>query len=317
MTPCGKIVDYLRTCYSTKFRFFPGDLTRESDVTWYRPAPGAELLGVYNRFSSSVYSPPMTPASSPQIGEIIGHPRTYYDGAQIGSYPGTGGCTTAAKWLNGSPGPGADFDQDACCAIPDYCNGALLCDLFTDTDGTSLTAHTMNIGPGWSVNVDGGGETWSILSNAAIVDYSLTNLGNAGAVSDAGSADGLMEFDVTIPASGKCQVYGFWRFQDINNHWLLVWNVTTGTNNTTVYKVVGGTFTLKAGINITRPAAGQYRLSVDAHGNNHLVKVAGNTVYSGTDSALNTKTKWGIGQFLYHAQSYDFVAPFDNFRVTP
>ncbi len=118
MTPCGKIVDYLRTCYSTKFRFFPADLTRESDVTWYRPDPGAQQLNLYNRFSSSVYSPPLVPATSPQIGEIVGHVRTYYNGLQIGTFPGTFTCTDAAKWSGGSPGPGADFDEAACCTPP-------------------------------------------------------------------------------------------------------------------------------------------------------------------------------------------------------
>jgi len=118
MTPCGKIVDYLRSCYEADFRFFPGDLSRVSRVRWYRPAEGAEILGFYNRFSSSVYSPPMVPATSPQIGEIVGSARVWNDGEDTLGLPGTYTCTDAVKWESGSPGPAADFDPTACCTMP-------------------------------------------------------------------------------------------------------------------------------------------------------------------------------------------------------
>ncbi len=317
MSPCGKIVDYLRSCYSTKFRFFPDDLTRESEVTWYRPAPGAQLLGYYNRFSSSVYSKPMSPAEDPQVGEIIGEPHVWYNGAALSSFPGDHSCTNAIKWVEGSPGPGADFDETTCCTVPAVCAGALLCDTFTDTTGTPLTAHPMDVGPGWAVGQDGGGETWSIQTGKAKVDYALTNLGNACCISDAGSANGTMTFDISLPATGNWQGFAFWRFQDVNNHYLLVWGYFTGAANPRVYEVKAGVFTQKGIAAVTRPAAGSYPILVVLSGNSHLVKANGVTIANFNDSFQNTKTKWGMGQFLHHGALFDFVSSFDNFKVMP
>lgn len=111
------IVDWLRNGYSTKFKFFPADLTRDSDVTWYRAPAGALNLPFYNRFSSSNYAPDHSPIA-PQVGEIVGEPHVWYNGDPLESYAGEDTCTDADTWEDGSPGPGADFDRDACCEPP-------------------------------------------------------------------------------------------------------------------------------------------------------------------------------------------------------
>lgn len=74
---------------------------------------------------------------------------------------------------------------------------AFLSDLFTDVDGTALTAHKMDLGPGWQQ----GEGTFDILHNAA---ECKTITGRFPAAwSGAGQADVTLTVTVTLSAMGK------------------------------------------------------------------------------------------------------------------
>src|SRR5258708_1704824 len=93
-----------------------------------------------------------------------------------------------------------------------------LYDTFTDADNTALTAHTMDVGPGWSV-VQG---TLKILSNAATPN---SNNDGDGVIADAGASD----FTITADLVGQggsgatdSQPQIFLRYTDATHNWAVV-----------------------------------------------------------------------------------------------
>lgn len=68
------------------------------------------------RFSTAI-GLEMQEATGNYLGEQRNQPRTWYNGEPLEDFPGdVAGCTPEARWFDGSPGPGAVFDKDACCA---------------------------------------------------------------------------------------------------------------------------------------------------------------------------------------------------------
>ena len=82
----------------------------------------------------------------------------------------------------------------------------LLQDSFTDGDGTSLDAHTMDVGAGWTERVG----VWEILTNKAVVTSNAGDYYHATA--GAGQADYEVECDFTLPLTGPidCAVVVRW-----------------------------------------------------------------------------------------------------------
>ena len=106
-------------------------------------------------------------------------------------------------------------DAQEVSSITDYTNlrleviaGAtfLLLDTFTDTNGTALTSHTMDIGPGWARYSSG---TWTIQSNQA-TQTATEDLGawvwhyQRRACVPATNAGTSCAVTITTPASGTC-----------------------------------------------------------------------------------------------------------------
>jgi len=102
--PGGRVVDYLRSCYSTMMVLSQDG--HQSRVDWYFAQAGAPLLDRHNRMSSLNYIRPTTPLGT--VGEVYGAPRLWRDG----SYPDYIGdpsssfstAGTANDWLNGVNG---------------------------------------------------------------------------------------------------------------------------------------------------------------------------------------------------------------------
>lgn len=112
-------IDFLRSCYATNMRFFPGDLSRLSGVFFYFSRPGAKVLPFETAFASRNYARGWAPTPGGAvltIGEWEGG-RAWYGGQAPNSYSGRRTCTPAVVWLNGAPALVPGFDADACCQI--------------------------------------------------------------------------------------------------------------------------------------------------------------------------------------------------------
>ena len=75
--PCGRAVDMLRSCYSTRMRFGT-DPSQASKVQWYWCEPGAEALGIPTAFNSRNW---ILQDVWPALGEVQDVARTWRDGS--------------------------------------------------------------------------------------------------------------------------------------------------------------------------------------------------------------------------------------------
>jgi hypothetical protein len=100
MAACGKFVSLIRSCYSTKMRFFKDDEFLELPVRWYFTDPAAEWVGFENVFNSRNWY--LTDVEEwPTMGEVQGAPRPWADGVGLcAGHPGPFG--TALEWSEGS-----------------------------------------------------------------------------------------------------------------------------------------------------------------------------------------------------------------------
>src|SRR5437879_4099527 len=107
----------------------------------------------------------------------------------------------------------------------------LLQDRFTDADGTAITAHTMDKGPGWTVPQG----TWTIQSN--MLNHGAGNYADC-VTSDSGQANVTVSVDA-IPndtTNYECIVM---RWSDFNNFWTPA--IKAGSpGEFSIYEVSGG-----------------------------------------------------------------------------
>lgn len=68
------------------------------------------------RFSTAIGLECQGPGAGNYLGEQRNTQRAWYNGSSLEDYAGTTGCAASATWFDGSPGPGAVFDKEACCA---------------------------------------------------------------------------------------------------------------------------------------------------------------------------------------------------------
>lgn len=113
-------MDYLRSCYSTTWRWNADD-PHTSTVRWYFAPPGAHLFPVPHRFGSGNYSR-QVPAESP-FGEQVFQPRAYDGGSTPGGVHGTNFCGNLLDYQQGtevlaSPIGSRSDGQPVCCDGP-------------------------------------------------------------------------------------------------------------------------------------------------------------------------------------------------------
>jgi hypothetical protein len=119
-------------------------------------------------------------------------------------------------------------------AVPPVPPTPVLLDEFVDTDGTELTVHTMDIGPGWT---EYNGAVWQIQSDQA----ALSNTASPAFVtSEAGVGNCLQIVRYNIGTSRNMQVVG--RFTDPDNCWYV--NFRRDTGNIELHQVTGGVDTV-------------------------------------------------------------------------
>jgi hypothetical protein len=122
--------------------------------------------------------------------------------------------------------------------IPDI-DELVLLDKFVDTNGTLLSAHTMNLGLGWFPDNNSHTPNYAIIEdNAATVDLAVLNRG--WAVTQSGRCNGRIR--VTLHATSFANNFHIlFRRTDNSNQMYAGFN-TSGTN-LEIAKIVGGVFT--------------------------------------------------------------------------
>ncbi len=199
-------------------------------------------------------------------------------------------------------------------SVPSLVSAAtLLSDTFTGTDGTNLTAHTMNVGPGWTVSTG----TIQIYSNQANGKNGTTAVSSIY-VSDAGNANVVISMDCIIPAAFN-QDYSvgiIFRWQDSSNYWEAVSEQDgDGIYYLALYDVTAGVATQHG----TNQSTGVINntitpMTVTLSGTSIALAMASATI-NFTSSLFQTRTKHGLYQYYQVSGLYQ-IAPGDNFLVT-
>jgi hypothetical protein len=103
-SPCGCVVDLLRSCYETDMAFFPAALGTTVRVRWYFAPDGAQPLPFPTRFASGNWaSSKLFPWPGP--GEVQGASRPWRSGATLPEALGQVPCGSAGQFLNGTAFP--------------------------------------------------------------------------------------------------------------------------------------------------------------------------------------------------------------------
>lgn len=193
---------------------------------------------------------------------------------------------------------------------------AIVKDLFTDTTGTAITAHSPDVEPvasGWTLHVitAGSSNAVKIQSNAA-EDVAGTDAGGAYAyVVDHNTADTTITCDFTT--SSIMGIIGLsYRVTDGSNYFVAV--LQPSTNTIKIYEETAGTLTQRAFTNVTTglSASTTYALELTLSGNTATLKAESKTV-SYTTSVRNTVTNHGIGTISSNAGT---GAKWDNYEAT-
>ncbi len=179
-----------------------------------------------------------------------------------------------------------------------------LSDTFVGVDGTNLTAHTMNVGSGWTkYTASGIGGDITIQSNKAQQSAS----GSATIyTANAGHADCVMSADVTEISPGPFALMALiGRFQDTDNHWRIYYDRQDGF--LIITEVTAGVATNRALVALIGLTS--FSMTATFSGNT-ITATIGATSCNYTSAVLNTKTLFG----LYGNNGCVFT--WDNFLVT-
>lgn len=190
----------------------------------------------------------------------------------------------------------------------------LLQDTFTGTNGTNLTAHTMNVGPGWTVPSGG----YNIQSNAALSNGAA---GKQIAFSDASNADTVITLDVAIPAVTAYVAGALVRYADTSNYWACLVEDDTNSNDTQhyiyIYKFQAGSGTVQGGTSsfISGLRGTTQTLTITLSGNSFTFDISGSPTSTRTTSNSFGNANTNFGLWNDSTGGYANVS-FDNFLVT-
>ncbi len=173
----------------------------------------------------------------------------------------------------------------------------LLRDTFTDTDGTLLTAHTMNVGSGWTkFDVT---HVWDIQTNRS---RETSVQAGAGIQANSGVTD--HDVSVTMAVDGANNSGPVSRYVDANNFALL-------SRLGVLYIFVAGTPTNRGSAVVTPAAGDVYRMkwvgsSVTCYKNG--VSIITYTLTAGEVTAIGAGTKCGMRANLDGTVRFDVFA---------
>lgn len=153
-----------------------------------------------------------------------------------------------------------------------------LLDHFTDADGTALTSHAMDVGPGWAATSG----TWTVQSNRA----SVATLAGGYAVASSDSGHGDVFASVKIGST--TQTIGVVvRLVDNLNFWF----AQLAPGQLTLFEVTGGGFTSRATVATTWAVGDTFSLAAVG---DLLTATHGADSCSFTSSVRDTATRCGI-----------------------
>lgn len=176
----------------------------------------------------------------------------------------------------------------------------LLSDHFTGSDGTNLTAHTMDVGPGWTTP-DG---SYELSSNRAV----CTALGGGWgiAIADAGRADAIISVVVRVSDGSRHGVAV--RATNGNNHW----RVTIRTAGVfELMEVNAGTSTIRSSASTTINTGVDYTIACMAQGPTLTATLDGaHAISYGGATFQQTTTTHGLDD------GNNLTSTFNDFLVT-
>jgi hypothetical protein len=194
------------------------------------------------------------------------------------------------------------------CTAPAGGTTTYLLDHFTDANGTQLTSHTMDTGPGWT-QYEGTAANCTIISNQAdLPDNPDTLASDAGG----GHSDVTESVKAIVQGGnvGNGDQFGLvGRLTDANNYWLLMLD---GNGNWVIYEKSGGSFTSRASTTLT-VSSGTFTLQGVYSGATITATVNGaHSINYSSATSNQTATKFG----LRSVNSSGAHEKFDDFQVT-
>ena len=177
-------------------------------------------------------------------------------------------------------------------------------DTFTDTDTTSLDAHTMDVGSGWTI-VNG---VWTISSNKAVEATQSGTFYKVVTESNRTNFDASLE--LTLPVITSKFSHGLlFRYQDTSHH---LWVTIGWETGATAFINIKTDATIHETVAVPHHYSTTKTLRVVASGDVIKVYYDGTLYITRNISTYNDKTKIGI--WTYRAPAYP-DAPRDNFIV--
>lgn len=186
-----------------------------------------------------------------------------------------------------------------------------LLDHYVDTNGTNITSHVMDVGPGYSPTIIYG--TWQIESNSAQL-----NVGGAGSnynfcAANASHSDGTATVTAVHPSSGNFSDGVAFRIQDNQNFW--VCRATNLNNTFVIQEVNAGVVTTQASTSFSPVNSGTDVYKAVLSGTSITCQVNGANTLTFTSSDFQTQTYFGPSQ--YFGSGFSVITSFGPFQVTP
>ncbi len=176
----------------------------------------------------------------------------------------------------------------------------LLLDHFTGSNGTSLAAHPMDVGPGWTVTQG----SYTIQTNQC-AGGSSDNWAHA----DAGNANVTLTLKGTLNGAGNGHyIAPMLRYSDDNNQFQCI---VYGDGNVILYEHNAGTYTQRASGSWTADTS-QHTYQLAASGTTLTLTLDGSQVLTYGSASFN-QTATGAGIRANGAGSADLI---DDFQVT-
>ncbi len=194
----------------------------------------------------------------------------------------------------------------------------ILCDSFTGTNGTAITAHTPESGTAASAAAGGA----QIQSNK--LSFTSPAVGANNYTRWTGSGDGTTyaTFQFTTPAAGNRYLEFYVNRTDANNSWFInYFKHPTSGEKFRIYEIASGVITQRATSTVVLLANTTYTVVIKAVGDTitaTLYGLAAPVVDTYTVASRSSKTAVGFSIETYTDASGDFDqgTVFDNFRVT-
>lgn len=173
LSPCGMVMDYLRSAYSTMvWAVDPASgLMTQTQIRWYRCAGGALPFPSVHRYASANWTRGV--AYPEQVGEVIGAARPWSNASRNPAASGLGHCPgdyTAAPTLLTSPRPTNSFDMPACCPTPSGCEAWNLGGITIDLGDGAGPRPMVHVNPStWTLTLDAWAtEGWMVKTGVAL-----------------------------------------------------------------------------------------------------------------------------------------------------